>query len=313
MAEPETDGGERTPRIAILILAHKNPLQVKRLVRHLEPDFNVFVHVDRRSTIKEADFLEFAQTVVVKKYRTTWGSLEIVRATLELFSLAAGGCGHDRYVLISGLDVPLMTNQQISSFFDRNRGVDFLEMRAVGPTDESVLLRITSWHFFQKSMRSWTWLQKGPVSYLLTRLAAGVGRNVNRLVMSSGIRRPMNFAFFHGSQWMDLRDETVQNILQFVRQNSRFVNRFRFTHAPDEIFFQSALGNCGAPPLSVARPHRFIDWDRGPEHPRVLRLEDLERLKSSRMMFARKLDDSIDADVIDALYDRLKKTSNHDR
>jgi len=302
MEEPVTDGEESG--IAILILAHKNPLQTKRLVGHLGHDFDVFVHIDRRSKMRETDFLGCAKTVVVKKFRTTWGSLGIVRATLELFHLAAGGRGHDRYVLISAQDVPLMTNQQIISFFARNRGVDFLEMNTVGPTDKSVLERITTWHFFRKSIRSWVWLQKGPATYLLTRLAAGFGRTVNRLFMASGMRRPMNFALFYGSQWMDLTAETVENLLQFVRQNPRFVNRFRFTHAPDEFFFQTAIGNCGARP-SVARPQRFIDWDRGPEHPRVLRLEDLPRLESSKMMFARKFDDSIDTDVIDKLWARL--------
>jgi len=301
--EPATDGEKSG--IAILILAHKNPLQTRRLVEHLDHDFDVFVHIDRRSKMRETDFLGFSRTAVVKKFRTTWGSLGIVRATLELFHLAAGGHGHDRYVLISAQDVPLMTNQQIISFFARNRGVDYLEMNTVGPSDKSVLERITTWHFFRKSIRSWGWLQKGPATYLLTRLAAGFGRTVNRLFMASGMRRPMNFAPFYGSQWMDLRAETVENLLQFVRQDPRFLNRFRFTHAPDEFFFQTAIGNCGARP-SVARPQRIIDWDRGPEHPRVLRLEDLPRLESSTMMFARKFDDSIDADVINKLYARLR-------
>lgn len=294
-----------SPKIAILILAHKNPAQVKRLVRHLDFDFDVFIHIDRRSPIMVSDFDEFARTAVMKKYKSTWGGLGIVEATLELFRLATRGSCYDRYVLISGQDVPLWTNLQISSFFNQNREVDFVEMKALGAKDESVLERVTAYHFFPKNVRSWAWLQKGHISYLLTRLAAGLGHTLNRLFMARVFRRPTDYFFYYGSQWMDLKAATVQNLLQYVSQNPSFLRRFRFTHAPDEFFFQSAIGNCGVLPSSTARPLRYIDWERGPEHPRVIRLDDLPRLESSKMMFARKLDESIDSNVIEELYARL--------
>jgi hypothetical protein len=296
----------KTAKIAILILAHKNLSQLKRLVGHLQGDFDVFVHVDRRSEIRESDFREFSQVHVIKKFNTTWGSLGIVRATLELFRLASESTRPDRYVLISGQDVPLKNNQEILRFFQRHPDLDFVESNALNLADESLLRRIDSYHFSRTSLRSWRWLQKGPISYFLTSWAAFLSRALGRLIALSGVRRPLNYRFRWGSQWMDLKSDTVQKILEFTLHNSRFLKRFRFTHAPDEFFFQTALELCGAGRRSaVAPPSRFIDWDSGPEHPRVLRWEDLKRVEASDKLFARKCDSTIDLKLIDQLYSRL--------
>lgn len=41
-------------KIAVLILAHKNPLQLKRLVNILNnPDIDIFIHIDKKSDVRE--------------------------------------------------------------------------------------------------------------------------------------------------------------------------------------------------------------------------------------------------------------------
>jgi hypothetical protein len=282
--------------IAILIIAHKNLPQVKRLVAHLQADFDVFVHLDRRSDIQVSDFREFVRTKVIKKFKATWGSLGIVHSTLELFMQASRSGSYDRYVLISGQDVPLQTNQDITSFFTRHAEVDFVDSNPFTAAEESRLTRIAHFHFFPRRTFSDT----------LTRRLADLSRWLDRFIELGGIRRSTVYRFRWGSQWMDLRSETVQKMLEFVRTDSRFLHRFRYTFCPDEVFFQSAIENCGITEAMTAEPSRFIDWKTGPEHPRVLRLEDLERLQGSAALFARKCDTSVDADLNERLWARLE-------
>ncbi len=45
---------------------------------------------------------------------------------------------------------------------------------------------------------------------------------------------------------------------------------------------------------------RLIDWDVD-ESPRVLGIADLDRIRNSRMMFARKFDSEIDSDIVKAI------------
>ena len=43
-------------KIAILILAHKNPLQCKRLISSLESDFfDIYLHIDKKTDIKQLE------------------------------------------------------------------------------------------------------------------------------------------------------------------------------------------------------------------------------------------------------------------
>lgn len=287
--------GSKPVTLAILILAHANPAQVKRLVAHLEADFDVFVHLDKRSDIRSVDFEGFARTKVIKKVKATWGSFGIVRATLELLALASSGPGYDRYVLISGQDVPLKTNADIASFFSRHADTDFVDSHPFTEAEQTRLTRISRFHFFPRRT----------FSRALTSMAADISRRIDALISLAGIRRSMDYRFRWGSQWMDLTSETTAQVLHLVRTDREFLKRFRFTFCPDEVFFQTAIENCGRKDLSLESPRRYIDWQTGPEHPRVIRQEDLEMVKASDMLFTRKCDASIDSDVVDQLYAHL--------
>jgi hypothetical protein len=78
--------------------------------------------------------------------------------------------------------------------------------------------------------------------------------------------------------------------MDFVHSNKEFVSFFRFCHAPDELFFQTILMNS---PFRdrTADYLRYIDWSKTKIHPRFLDTdEDLERLRVSQALFARKID-----------------------
>jgi Core-2/I-Branching enzyme len=283
--------------LAVLILAHTNPAQVTRLVAHLEADFDVFVHLDKRSNVRIADFDEFGRTKAIKKVRATWGSLGIVRATLALLELASSGTGYDRYVLISGQDVPLKTNADIATFFAQHPNTDFVDSNFFTEAEESRLTRVSRFHFFPRRT----------FSRVLTTVAADVSRRLDALISLAGIRRSMRYRFRWGSQWMDLTSETTAQVLRLLHTDRGFLKRFRFTFCPDEVFFQTAIENCGRKNLSLASPRRYIDWQTGPEHPRVLRKEDSGRIDASDMLFARKCDTSVDPDLVERLYARLDR------
>lgn len=283
-------------KIAILILAHKNLEQLSRLVRHLQSDFDVFLHVDKKSDIPVADFQKFGRVKTIKKVKTGWGSLGIVSATLELYSLAQKEGSYDRFVLISGQDVPLKPNKEISSFFSRNGDVDFIDFQDFSSLEESRLTRVTRFHFFSRRTSNPT----------LTQWLASLSRLLDGALHYLGLRRSTEVPFRWGSQWMDLTGDTVTRITQFIRNNPRFLRRFRFTFCPDEVFFQTVLAHFFTDFSKIEPPRRFIDWNSGPEKPRVLRLEDIGRLEASGMLFARKCEAEVDSHLIDILYERLQ-------
>ena len=57
---------------------------------------------------------------------------------------------------------------------------------------------------------------------------------------------------------------------------------------------------------------RYVDWSTGPELPRTLRTEDYSRVRESRMLFAQKVDRTVDAGIVDMLWRYARPTGSMD-
>lgn len=114
-----------------LILAHKNPAQVTRLIRALRTDATWFyVHVDRNAAIGPFQRLLAAEEncyLVEPREKGTWGDLGIVYATLHALRqvVADGRTGH--CVLLSGQDYPIKSNDHIAQHFARHPSASFVK------------------------------------------------------------------------------------------------------------------------------------------------------------------------------------------
>ena len=58
----------------------------------------------------------------------------------------------------------------------------------------------------------------------------------------------------------------------------------------------------------LAATMRYVDWSGGGASPRTLTSADYEMLLESGMLFARKFDDSVDADVIERISKHVKQS-----
>jgi hypothetical protein len=74
------------------------------------------------------------------------------------------------------------------------------------------------------------------------------------------------------------------------------------TSCADEIIFQTALVAVGLESRVVSSSLRFVDWSEGGPHPRTLRTEDYIRIRESGMLFARKVDRSVNKEIGEMLW-----------
>jgi hypothetical protein len=51
---------------------------------------------------------------------------------------------------------------------------------------------------------------------------------------------------------------------------------------------------------------RAINWDEGPEYPKIWRSNDFERLTESGKLFARKFDENVDNIIISRLENKIQ-------
>ena len=272
--------------IAILILAHKNENQLRLLIRALR-DFPIYLHLDARSSLRPETFCERNIVHREKKVPVYWGSYNQIRATFALLSASVRG-GHDYHLLISGQDLPLVSGNQIRDFFGKNQGLCFLNHFALPAPDRwngnGGLDRIT---FFWPDHGNTTWL-KG-------------FRFLQVLQKKTGFRRTINLAFHGGANWFNLTREAAEFVVASFSGDPLFRRRFRFTQNGDEIWLQTILLNSPFRDRIMNDCLRYVDWDTGPEYPRILRGPDVQPALASGKLFARKFDETVDRGAIEAV------------
>ena len=98
----------------------------------------------------------------------------------------------------------------------------------------------------------------------------------------------------------------MDDFITFIDDNPDWLSRFRYTKSADEMLVQMALCNHLSPRKIVNSSLRFVDFTTGPEDPRILRIVDVQRSLSSHGLFARKVDRTVSADFIDAIFSQTE-------
>ena len=133
-------------RICFLIAAHKNQGQLLRLINHLKKDFDIYVHIDKKSKL---NLESFDNVNIYKSIKVYHGGVSQVAATLFLIREAFKN-NYERYIFISGQDVPLKTNKEIINFFDENKDKEFISFENIKNNDgmyKEMSFRINAYNF----------------------------------------------------------------------------------------------------------------------------------------------------------------------
>lgn len=287
---------------AFLILAHKNPIQLDKLVSYLLiNDGLVLVHIDKKSLSEFKDFCNKyasdSRIRIYSKYKVYWGSFNQIQASHLLLEECLTHYKFDYVHLISGQDLPVKKLDELKKFLEKGNGKDFLHV------------------FNSDKMNSWSdnggldrmqlfWITDYPDSLKFFFSKLNVLIHMFQRIFK--FYRKLDFKINGGTNWFSLSQTTAKAVVSYVNSNPEFLNRFRNTRCADEIFLASVLLNAGLEENINSNYLRFIDWQSGPEYPRTFRIEDYERLKSvENVFFARKFDEKTDNFIIDKVYKEL--------
>lgn len=92
--------------------------------------------------------MKYAKVFHAKRHSVVWGGVSQVKAELVLLKTAVAHGPYQHYHLISGVDLPIQTQEDIRAFFEANPDVEFVHFdpHPFSPfNDERVYYR----HFFQ--------------------------------------------------------------------------------------------------------------------------------------------------------------------
>lgn len=274
----------------ILILAHKNHNQIMRLINHLKTDFDLYVHIDKRNKL---NIKSFDNVNVYKEFKTYHGGVSLVIATLFLIEEAYKN-NYDRYIFISGQDVPLKTNKEIINFFDTNKNKEYISYESINNSEamyKEMSFRLNSYNF-------------GKLYRLIFH------RNIRELLSNFPlIKRTIPENIYYGSQWWNLTNNAIKYILDYTKQNPNFLKRFNYTWGSDEFYFQSILLNSEFNNNCINDNLRYLIWGVGT--PINFTIKDYDDIKNNinNNIFSRKFDENFDNDIIDKLYKDLENSN----
>jgi len=283
-------------RIAVLILAHKNPEQLRLLVGRLRQDFDVYIHLDKKSNLSEKLFEHYPNVFCIKKYAVNWGSYNGILAPLELFKTAVKK-DYDYYIHISGQDLPIKTNQQIIDFLNINRLVSFVDWHLLPAKiwgEDGGLGRI-----------SYYW-EHNSGSGLIDKIQKACIRIIREIQFKTGCKRQLpDIRFYGGSNWVNLNREATAYLIEYIQNNPKYLNLFKYSCNADEIWMQTILKN--NPELSLQTDYlRCVDWGVSKTSPKTFTINDLDMILQHPGLFARKFDENIDNEVINQVLQSTK-------
>lgn len=296
---------------AYLILTHKNFKQLKALLMLLDHKRNdIYVHVDRKAkSFKKEDFRSLCKHsnlyFIEPRIDVNWGGVSIMRAELALLTKATQTGRYDYYHLLSGMDLPIKSQDYIHAFFDKNKGKEFIKF----------------WEF-KKSTYSrfyyYTIFPEGEGKFK-TRIINHIFKGV-QMLLGLKINRKIDFKF--ASQWFSITDE----LARYVVTNRNWLEKvFRHTSTCDEIFLATLVWNSpfkenlfDPKPVKSQKEinmadMRLIDWTRGDSirHPWTFIKSDFDLLINSSLLWARKFDENVDSEIIQLILEKFS-TANAD-
>ena len=292
-------------RHAYLITAHSKKAQLLNLLRLLDdPENDLYLHIDKKAQgFTEAEMIAAAphcRVSFVPRLDARWGSETFIDAILSLVRLASEE-EHAFYHLLSGVDLPLKPQSEIRAFFNAHMGEEFVSFERETAKPDVIEGRIARWHW------------QRPVDPLLKKFHRRVAPASIFLQRIIGVNRIKNapVVFQKGGVWFSITHAMARYA---VEEMPRYRAYYRHTSCADEIWLQTLVANS---PFMQRRAYmgfddelaatmRYVDWSGGGASPRVLTSADFDMLMQSGMLFARKFDDAVDADVIRRISDCVK-------
>ncbi|MBC7901846.1 MAG: glycosyl transferase [Gemmatimonadaceae bacterium] len=284
-------------RIAHLIVTYTNPLQTERMIRRMQhPDFDFYIHVDKKIDIKSHLYLAKLPQVYLIQDRTkvVWAGFNTVSATLTAVEeIMRSGRKYDYIHLMSGQDYPIKSADYIHSFFQQNNGREFLEFEHFDKWSDESYPRIRQYHLIN---------YKFPGRYYLQWL-------MNRLLPTR--KAPVKLEYYGSSMFWALTPACLEYVVKFMKTNPGFKRFMKFTWGSDEFLFQTLVLNSGFHRNVVNNNLLFLDRDKGASHPNILTFRHLDAILDSDKLFARKFDLATDSTIMDAIDQAIAPVTHH--
>jgi len=276
-------------KIAFIILAYKNPQQLRWMIESLSHANHCFyVHIDNQKEVlpfeKELAYIQNAQWEWLPRANTYWGSYSCVKTVIDGMKYAQSKNDYDYYIHLSGQDFPVINASTLQIKMAENEGKSYLFHFKIdeGLWDNKGKDRLTTLHFFKKEKRiSITSKAKNPINKILHFLWQNIVVN----------QFDKKFQFYGGEFYFIFHKSALQQLLNNQMEFSWLHKRLQFTLIPEEIYIPTMLLAKPSTNINVVNStQRYIKWKSEGSSPKTLNETDFDQIAQADNWFARKFD-----------------------
>ena len=298
---------------AYLIMAYNNWGQLALLLELLDDSRNdIYIHVDLRSgnypqrILKEA--VSKSNLFFIPRKKVYWADYSQADVEMDLMQAACKKGKYHYYHLLSGMDLPLKTQDEIHAFF-KDKDKEFIAMTPNGGSYSEK--HVCYYHFFLHNR-----------FYRKCKLLKAIDRGVMYIQRALGLKRVYQEGLLisTGWQWFSITDDFCRYVLS---QRAFIQKMFSYALDVDEKFLGTMINKLGAYDrvYYVTKPgegndtfqrgcQRCIDFDRPVPQPYTWGREDADldykHLMDSNLLFARKFDETVNNEIILKIADAIK-------
>lgn len=297
---------------AYLIMAHKSPGQVHRLISRLnDGSSEFFIHIDKKADISQFQNLKQIGDAVhfTERFDATWGGYGLIKPYLSgLKTIKESAKKFDRIMLLSGQDYPIKSNGQINAFFEKSECSNFIDYFPIPNYkkwpggDRGGCYRVDKYYFGAKW---YNFLFSKSLNLLSTYIP------FLRRKMPNGMQP------YTGQTWWNLDMYALNYILDYADQHPEYMDFHKNTFVADELFVQMIIANSNDEKLTKSIKNtelRFTIWPKADSaHPKILGKTDLNAIIASDDLFARKFDENVDTEIMDMIDREILFSANHNQ
>lgn len=295
---------------AYLLMVHKEPYNLQKLLELLDDENNdIYIHIDVKSKVLHKEeimkWCSKSNIYFVRQTSVQWAAYSGINCEMILLEEAVKG-NYDYYHLLSGQDLPLVSQRNMHRFFEDNNGKEFVSLYDRSELDwriQALYERVCYWHmkeltdkFTSKTMKKFI------------ELFSRVWLKLQKILH---IKRPIKIEdVVFGKNWFSI----TGNFAQFVLAHKEEIQKvFKYTASGDEMFLQYMLVKSPYKDnnylIDKDSSMRYVDWTRSVNkaNPHIWEASEFDELINSGYLFARKFDSDVDKEIIDKICDYVKK------
>jgi len=295
-------------QINYIILTHKSPTQLERLIAKLDDEgATFFVHIDLKTNIEQFKYLQKENVIFLEdRVDVAWGDFTIVQATLNAMKSVVAHKNNGYTILLSGQDYPIKSKKEIKEYFSKNQGADFIDSARIetvwGRYRERTVARKINFSSKKKDFSVIYSIFDIRSLFELCILGYNILKffihsplkNYKKLFTALISKRKVPISTQYGGwAWWAFQYTTVEGILEIIEKREDIIDYYKECLLPDEMFFQTLIHLIPNYKVNIKEPITYVNWGKGKAvSPITFDESNLEELlqQPENKLFARKFD-----------------------